>query len=61
MRSGKSDRNKNTSKFISLILRHKPESVSTAGIVLAVGCLGGIPLLVIAYNRIYRKYKRRGI
>ena len=33
-------------------------SVSTAGIVLAVGCLGGLPLLVIAYNRIYRKYKR---
>ena len=36
-------------------------SVSTAGILLTVGCLGGIPLLVIAYNRIYRKYKRRGI
>ena len=36
-------------------------NVSTAGIVLTVGCLGGIPLLVIAYNRIYRKYKRRGI
>ena len=33
-------------------------SVSIAGIVLAVGCLGGLPLLVIAYNRIYRKYKR---
>ena len=33
-------------------------SVSTAGIVLAVGCLGGLPLLVTAYNRIYRKYKR---
>ena len=33
-------------------------SVSTAGIVLAVGCLGGLPLLVITYNRIYRKYKR---
>ena len=33
-------------------------SVSTAGIVLAVGCLGGLPLLVIAYNKIYRKYKR---
>ena len=33
-------------------------SVSTAGIVLAVGCLGGLPLLVIAYNRIYRQYKR---
>ena len=33
-------------------------SVSIAGIVLAAGCLGGLPLLVIAYNRIYRKYKR---
>ena len=33
-------------------------SASIAGIVLAVGCLGGLPLLVIAYNRIYRKYKR---
>ena len=36
-------------------------NVSAAGIVLTVGCLGGIPLLVITYNRIYRKYKRRGI
>ena len=27
MRSGRSDRNKNTSKFISLILRHKPEMI----------------------------------
>ena len=34
------------------------QSVSIAGIVLAAGCLGGLPLLVIAYNRIYRKYKR---
>ena len=33
-------------------------AVFFAGIVLAVGCLGGLPLLVIAYNRIYRKYKR---
>ena len=33
-------------------------SVSIAGIVLAVGCLGGLPLLVIAYNKIYRRYKR---
>jgi len=33
-------------------------NVSTAGIVLAAGCFGGIPLLVIAYNRIYRKYKK---
>ena len=27
MRSGRSDRNKNASKFISLILRHKPETI----------------------------------
>ena len=27
MRGGRSDRNKNTSKFISLILRHKPETI----------------------------------
>ena len=27
MRGGRSDRNKNTSKFISLILRHKPEMI----------------------------------
>ena len=33
-------------------------NISAAGIVLAVGCLGGIPLLAIAYSRIYRKYKR---
>ncbi len=33
-------------------------NVSTAGIVLAAGCLGGIPLLAIAYSRIYRKYKK---
>ena len=33
-------------------------NISTAGIVLAVGCLGGIPLLVLAYSRISRKYKR---
>ena len=32
--------------------------ISAAGIVLAVGCLGGIPLLAITYSRIYRKYKR---
>ena len=33
-------------------------NISAAGIVLAAGCLGGIPLLVIAYSRIYRKYRR---
>lgn len=32
--------------------------VGAAGIVLGAGCLGGIPLLVINYQRIYRKYKR---
>ena len=34
------------------------KDISAAGIVLAVGCLGGIPLLAISYSRIYRKYKR---
>ena len=34
------------------------KDISAAGIVLAVGCLCGIPLLTIAYSRIYRKYKR---
>ena len=29
-----------------------------AGWVLAVGCLGGIPILVIAYRKIYNKYRR---
>ena len=28
MRNGRADRNKSTSKFISLILRHKPETIS---------------------------------
>ena len=42
--------------WISTILGIR--SVSIAGIVLVVGCLGGLPLLVIVYNRIYRKYKR---
>ena len=31
--------------------------ISAAGIVLIAGCLGGIPLLIIAYGRIYNKYK----
>ena len=30
MRNGKSDRNENTSRFISFILRHKPESIGIA-------------------------------
>ena len=31
--------------------------MDVAGIVLAVGCLAGIPLLIIVYGRIYRKYR----
>ena len=30
----------------------------TAGVVLAVGCLLGIPALIIAYRKIYNKYKK---
>ena len=30
-----------------------------AGPVLAVGCLGGIPILILVYRRILKKYKRR--
>jgi len=30
---------------------------SVGGILLAVGCVLGIPVLVIAYKRIYKKYK----
>ena len=33
-------------------------NITGAGIVLAVGCLGGIPLLAVNYNRIWKKYKR---
>ena len=29
----------------------------TAGVVLAVGCLLGIPALILAYRKIYNKYK----
>ena len=32
-------------------------NVPVAGVLLAVWCLGGIPVLVIVYDRIYRKYK----
>ena len=32
-------------------------NVPAAGILTAVWCLGGIPVLVLVYNRIYRKYK----
>ncbi len=31
--------------------------MGAAGIVLAVGCLAGIPALIVAYRRIYSKYK----
>lgn len=31
----------------------------TAGAVLAIGCLAGIPALIIAYGKIYRKYKAK--
>lgn len=30
-----------------------------AGVFLAVGCLAGIPVLVIAYRKIFEKYKAR--
>ena len=32
-------------------------NASAAGLVMAIWCLGGIPVLVIAYKRIYKKYK----
>ena len=32
-------------------------TLSIAGPVLAAGCLGGIPVLVIAYSKICKKYK----
>lgn len=28
-----------------------------AGIFIGVGCIAGIPVLILIYNRIYRKYK----
>ena len=33
--------------------------IDIAGIVVAAGCLGGIPLLVLAYTKIYNKYRIR--
>ena len=33
-------------------------NISAAGAVIAIGCLGGIPVLVLVYQRIYNKYKR---
>ena len=32
--------------------------LDAAGAVLAAGCIGGIPVLVMVYKRIYDKYKR---
>jgi len=32
--------------------------MEAAGIVLAVGCLGGIPMLIITYGKIYNRYKK---
>ena len=34
-------------------------NVDAAGAALAAGCLGGIPLLVLAYGRIYARYKAK--
>ena len=34
-------------------------NVDAAGAALAAGCLGGIPLLVFAYGRIYARYKAK--
>lgn len=31
--------------------------LTAAGIVLAVGCLGGIPVLIFVYGKIYKKYR----
>ena len=42
--------------WISMLLGIR--NISAAGIVLAAGCLGGIPILAVVYGRIYRKYKK---
>ena len=42
--------------WISLILGIF--NVSVAGIVLGVGCLGGIPVLIVVYGKIYARYRR---
>lgn len=34
-------------------------NVSLAGPLIGIGCVAGIPALVIAYNRIYKKYGKR--
>lgn len=33
--------------------------IGIAGLVLFIGCLAGLPLLVIAYNRIYTRYRTK--
>ena len=33
-------------------------NLDIAGLVLAVGCLGGIPVLIITYRKIYDKYRK---
>ena len=35
-------------------------NMAAAGIVLFIGCLAGLPVLVVSYNRIYKKYKKKG-
>ena len=35
-------------------------NMAAAGIVLFMGCLAGLPVLVVSYNRIYKKYKKKG-
>ena len=30
-----------------------------AGLALAIGCIGGIPLLILAYKKIFNKYRVR--
>ena len=32
-------------------------NMAIAGIFTGVGCIAGIPVLILIYNRIYRKYK----
>ena len=34
-------------------------SMDISGVVLAIGCLGGLPILVFTYKKIYNKYKSR--
>ena len=53
MRNGRSDRIKNTSKFISLILRHKPEVI---GISLDEHGWAGVQKLIDGINRLGSHY-----